>query len=328
MVTLSEIDRLRITAEASAWLTRVQDAGRTPETEAAFRDWLQASEHHQAAFARVTDIWQMLPGGFAIAENSRPATAVNKTGRWAVPLGMGAAVAFAATVLIAVVINRPESLRPMIYQTAPGQQQVMTLPDGSQVSMNTDTEIRVMYSRGKRHIELARGEALFDVVHNPKQPFLVLAGDEQVRALGTSFVVRHDADKIAVTLLKGSVELANRTGKNPLFGDKFASQIILSPGQRVSVGRNLRLVMDQPSIDAATAWRRGKVVFANTPLLEAVNEVNRYGKIKITIRDARISNLRVSGIFNAEETAEFASSMAHIHKLRIKRSDEGIDLMR
>jgi len=75
------------------------------------------------------------------------------------------------------------------YTTAVGEQRVITLPDESEVILNTDTSVSIFLSRGKRTVEIARGEAYFKVKRDASRPFEVLTGDGIARAVGTEFVV-------------------------------------------------------------------------------------------------------------------------------------------
>jgi len=93
-------------------------------------------------------------------------------------------------------------LRDPIYRTAIGEQQTVTLNDGTRITLNTDTQLVVSYRQTERHIRLDHGEAMFEVAKQPQRPFIVQVGDQQVRALGITFIVRRDADRDAVVLIE------------------------------------------------------------------------------------------------------------------------------
>lgn len=312
MVSPDLQSRERVQAEASAWLARLQNEDRTPETEAGFREWLAVAPEHAEAFERVTNLWELLPGAVVI-ERAANEGVPKRTWVW------GAA---AAAALFALAGGYAWTTRPVTYQTVHGQQQIVTLRDGSRVSLNTDSEIAVAFVGGQRRIELKRGEVLFDVVHDAAKPFTVKAGEEQVRALGTSFVLRRDVGQTTVTLIKGSVDVSR------LNGGETQQQAILKPGDRAIIDSADHLALDRPSVEAVTAWRRGEVVFANTSLADAANELNRYGPVRIVVADAAVARLRVSGIFATNDAPEFAAAMAQLNGLHVKRSGETIELAR
>lgn len=323
MVRPQTAEAARADAEASAWLAHLQRDERSADTEAAFQAWLNAHPAHQAAFERATEVWEMLPGAAAV----RQATAANddvpvrRRKRSGISRGalMGTVAASVAAVLVAGVFWMS---RPAVYETLPGEQQVMTLSDGSRVSLNTDSRITVVYANGVRHIDLDRGEAMFDVKPDPRKPFVVSTGDEQVKALGTSFVVRRNPQTVAVTLIHGKVEVSRRDG------DGFQRLAILGPGERLTLGDDGHPVLDKPSVDSVTAWRRGEIIFSNTTVREAVRELNRYGHTRIVVEDPKVAALRVSGVFETNDAEEFAVAVARMNRLHAKRSGQTIVLAR
>ncbi len=320
MVMADPQDRARADAEAAAWLARLQQDERTPETEAAFQEWLRLNARHEAAFARATEVWEMLPGAAAIRAFDA-SSAVVPMRRRSVPY---AALAMAATLVAGLVAGGLYwTSRPVVYETAPGEQQVKTLADGSRVSLNTDSRISVSYAGGRRHVALERGEAVFDVEHDAGHPFVVDAGAERVQDLGTSFVVRRDADRVTVTLLKGAVAVSRLAD-----GRTAMLQAQLTPGDRATFAGGAEAVVDRPSVDAVTAWRRGEVVFSNATLKDAAAEINRYGPVKVVVTDAQVANLHVSGIFETNDPAEFAVVMAKMNNLHAQRVGQQIELSR
>lgn len=312
----------RADAEAAAWLARLQQDERTPQTEAAFQAWLRADPANEAAFARATDVWEMLPGAAAVRD-AGGASVVPLPARRRAPRYVE--MALAATVLAGLVAGGVYwTSRPTVYETAVGEQQVKTLADGSRVSLNTDSRISVSYGGGVRHIALERGEAVFDVEHDPAHPFLVDAGGERVRALGTSFAVRRDPDGVRVTLIRGRVDVSH-IGEA---GGPAVVQAELTPGERATVLSGGGAVVDWPSVDAVTAWRHGEVVFSNATLQAAADEINRYGPVKVVVRDAGVADLHVSGIFETNDPTEFAVVMAKMNGLHAQRTGRQIELSR
>ncbi|MDC7684536.1 FecR family protein [Asticcacaulis sp. BYS171W] len=308
-------DRSRVTADAAAWLARLQNEDRTPAAEAAFEAWLATTPGATEAFDRVSGVWDILPDAAPLAriKAANDTRAAPKARRFFLP-----AVAAALIATIGLGIYAFQS-RAVVYETRPGQQRTLTLSDGSRVMLNTDTEVQVRYSGARRQINLTHGEALFEVRHDAARPFLVRAGDEQVRALGTVFVVRREPESVAVTLLKGKVEVA------PLSKDPDAA-VILSPGERATVRDTARPVLDRPAVATVTAWRRGEIIFSDTSLAEAVGEINRYSTTRIVLSDRRMAALRVSGVFQAQDTAEFAATVAQLNGLRVRREGDTLRL--
>jgi transmembrane sensor len=307
MVTRSASARARIDAEAAAWLARLKGPQRTMETEAALQDWLRASEDHQAAFERATDLWDILPGAVAMGRGAD----LDRRPRRFLPL----AVAASLVAMIGAGFTSFYMGRGSVLVTHVGEQRSTTLADGSRIALNTDSRLTVHLARDVRRFSLDEGEALFDVAHDASRPFVVTVGNEEIKALGTAFVIRRDGDDVRVTLLRGRVEVTRQGSKPELLA-------VLQPGERLSAGPDDRPRIDHPALDVVTAWRRGEILFNDTPLSEAVAEVNRYSSVHIVIADPRLAKLSVSGVFTTDDVAEFAQAVAQLHGLHVKRQDD------
>ncbi|MBB4840306.1 transmembrane sensor [Sphingomonas kyeonggiensis] len=318
----------RASAEAAAWLARLQGDARTPAREAAFQDWLRADPAHQSAFERATDIWADLPGAALLldeppvrAASTAPTPIAEARARWRLPLHQ---LALAASLLIAVGIGSFLWLsRPSIYSTAIGEQKVATLEDGSRIALNTDSSVEVRYDPAQRLVELEHGEAMFEVAHNTARPFIVRAGDKQVRAVGTSFVVRREDKEVTVILLQGKVVV---TDIRPAV--KRIAPTYLTPGERLRAQPEGAVRVDAQPAEIATAWRRGQAMFSDTPLIDAVAELNRYGGPRLVVDDPRLATLRVSGVFATNDTGEFARAVAALHGLRIEQTGQTMHIVR
>ena len=307
-----------IDAEAAAWLARLQADARGDATEIAFKAWLHADHAHEEAFERATEIWAIIPGAMLCAQAPAPVAPPARRTNW-----HAAGFAMAASLLLAFGVGGGWWLltRPLDYATRIGEQKVATLEDGSRIALNTDSHVDVSYEEDIRRVTLERGEAMFEVAPNPDRPFVVRAGDKLVRAIGTSFIVRRDANGVVVTLIQGKVSVSDvsRTKVRPT---------LLAPGERLTAAANAPASIDQPVMEAATAWRRGQAVFSDAPLSSAIAELNRYGGPRITVDDPHLAGLRVSGVFATNDTAEFANAVAALHGFRVQRSANELHLLR
>jgi transmembrane sensor len=203
---------------------------------------------------------------------------------------------------------------------------ILTLSDGTQVTMNANSRLLVQFNNHVRKVALAVGEVSFDVAKRQIRPFTVVVGDRKVVALGTSFMVRRDepgAGGFTVTLLEGRVTVEPLSLPDELPGQSAAAVRLLRPGERLRFADHTPETVDSPSIEIVTAWRRGLLIFDDSSLSEAAAEFNRYGPVKITIGDAEIGKIRIGGVFKIGDPADFAQVVANTHDLRIiNRSGE------
>jgi transmembrane sensor len=297
----------QVIAEAGVWIARING----PNSESAkrgLRRWLAEAKAHQRAFMLATDVWDEAGSlrGCAVAHLIRAKPLTQKL-TWAHAL---MSVAAAGTLAIG---GSFLLLHHTGVTTVVGERRVVTLEDGSRILLNTSTRLFVKYDKYARHVELENGEALFDVLKNPRRPFVVTAGGREVTALGTSFEVRRDGADVMVTLIEGKVTVtpvAEATGRSP------ATQVeVLSPGQRLTfaVGRAPRL--DRPQLEKVTAWQRGQVSLDNLSLADAVAEMNRYSTMQLRIERPEAAALRVSGIFRAGDSGSFARAVSETYGL-------------
>jgi transmembrane sensor len=300
-----------VRAEAADWIARLRDEQRGSDLEARLRGWLDESEEHRRAFARMTQVWEhagnirMRARDHISAVRTRRSSGFN---RWAPAL---------AATLILVAVGAVHYWRDGALVTRVGQRQTRLLRDGTRVVLNTDTRIEVNYDQHLRRVRLIRGEAWFNVSKHPTWPFIVSVGDQEVRALGTSFIVRRDAQDLSVTLVDGQVSVTPSARNEEV---PSPAPQILAPGQRLVISRHHELAVDRPELSRVTAWERGQVEFAETSLEDAVTEMNRYTTTHITVPDAEVAQLRIGGVFHAGDSDEFIKVVTAAFGLRADRN--------
>lgn len=323
--------RQRARAEASVWIVRLHGAQRTTELEAGFRRWLQANPDNAVEFERVTAVWESAPhasiaGLPRVVHRERPS---KNPSRWAIAATLFLVVA-AGAFLGYRLEQHPE------YVTAIGEQRTVPLEDGSRIALNSNSEVKIEFTAERRTVRLLRGEAFFEVAHNKERPFVVIAGDNQVTAVGTAFEVRYEPDHFDVTLVEGKVNVtstaeplelpasasSSKTGSGKLSSSGYA----MTAGERLRVAKGAPASVDAPRVDAVTAWRRGEVMLDDTPLTDAVAEMNRYNKSALIIDERSIATLHVSGIYHAGDSEGFAQTVAQLYSLKVTQEGGQIHL--
>jgi transmembrane sensor len=310
----------RAAHEAADWLVRLQGPAIATETLDAFYAW-RRTPANQAAFARLERLWDQSgtladDADIAVAledvltrrgEGSRVAGTSPLTRRMALAAGLAVAVGSAAGVW----------LWPRRYATAVGEQRLIRLEDGTRIHINTDSRLDVAYAGERRRINLERGEAWFDVAHDPARPFIVATDDAQVRALGTSFSVRRLDDGARVILAEGQVEV--RAG---------AATRRLVPGQSVETGDGQIGSPQSADLARAMAWREGRLSFADTPLAVAIAEVDRYTTKPVTLAAADYGTVRINGVFETGDVVAFVTAVTTLFPLDAVAGEDGAIVLR
>lgn len=301
--------------EAVEWFARLNQRKVTTADVRGFSDWRRDPENARA-FQKVETMWEAagaLAGNPDMDALTAEAVRSGKGRRRAtsgllVPLGVAGAVA------VCVVSVAWFQQRPASYATAIGEQRTVQLDDGSRIVLDTNSAVAVRYTRESRMVTLTSGQAMFEVEGDPGRPFIVAAGDTRVTALGTRFDVRRSGSGARVILVDGRVAVRQEVARS--------SGWSLEPGQQVTTSAERPRVI-AANVPAATSWTVGRLTFENTPISVAVAEVNRYSREPIELRDPRISEIRVSGVFNAGDIDGFVAALTDLYPLEATRSPDG-----
>jgi transmembrane sensor len=194
------------------------------------------------------------------------------------------------------------------YSTRKGEKQVVSLDDGSVMTLNTDTRLEVRFTNDRRLIRLIDGEALFDVAKDRERPFVVIARNAEVRAVGTSFTVSNvDSAPVEVLVREGIVDVTR-----PNLPQQPPTRLLAN--SRAIVARDTGAVavahVDDAELGTDLAWKDGKIVFHGETLAAAAARFSRYSDIGIVIVDPGLGAEKVAGVFNANDPIGFAKSMA------------------
>lgn len=192
-----------------------------------------------------------------------------------------------------------------------GEQRPVRLGDGSVITLNTDSLIKMNVAGAALHVEVLRGEVLFNMLPNPRRHLLVSVGDLDIFDTATIFSVRLvDVGQIRVTVEEGEVRLSNANLK----------QVPLAHNQQAvsdeRAGRlELKKGLDPRALERQLAWLEGRLVFVCEPLSQVAQEFNRYNLTKLEV-DPLVANVQVGGEFSATDVRGFVDLMP--------RLDEGI----
>ena len=193
-----------------------------------------------------------------------------------------------------------------LYATPIGGLASVPMADGSQVMLNTDSQIRIALTDTERRVELGHGEAFFEVSKDPARPFVVRAGNKRVIAVGTKFSVRREGNDIEVVVTEGKVRVEHGAAVHGS-GVDGSADVFLTPGSIARAGDAGVLVQRKslPEAEEQLSWRSGVLMFRDQGLGEAAAEFNRYNVRKIVIRDPAVAALKIEGNFRATNVEAF-----------------------
>jgi transmembrane sensor len=324
---MSMSDRKQAEHAAATWIAR-RDAGPwTAEDAAAFEAWLSASASHRAAYYRFNGAWQEA-GRLKALMTASPASELAGRDSEAPArrfVTRRSLLALAATVVLTVgatfLIFENRLLPRNDYSTVVGGLEAVPMLDGSRVTLNTDSEIRVAVTEKERRVELKQGEAFFEVAKDPNRPFVVSVAGQRIVAVGTAFSVRRQGNDIRVIVSEGKVRVE-------VPGKDAALMEPVSAGSVVRTASNEVLIQKKPiaEIEQSLSWRSGLLTFRDTPLADAIAEFNRYNTRKIVIEDPEIAALQVGGIFRATNLDPFVHLLQDGFPVRATMEEDRIVL--
>lgn len=299
--------------EAAAWFAAQRRGPMSVEERQAFDAW-RADPLHQAALNHMHELWGEVS---AIKELgvTVPAPPVGIR-RWA-PAAAAAAVMAVAGLGAAHYITRPDQVR-----TSVGEQRTATLEDGSVVAINVATKLAYDMKPAVRQVKLEEGEAVFFVKKDPERPFLVRAGDYEIRAVGTAFNVRRRDGEVDVAVAEGVVAVTALAGPNA--GKEIAR---LPAGQRVRLGsRQAEPTVAPVSVENVAEWRMRVVSYEDVTVATVVEDLNRFFERPVEVSDPDLAARRVTLRLQVEDRERTLRNLGDILGAEL-RAERRADLL-
>lgn len=322
----------KVNDEAVAWFLRLRSADVSSGDCHLHQEWLAADQANRRAYDAVVTEWADLDGlndwaGGELSQRNLKVTLAQRRRKnsW-ITVFATAAMLVLAVGLLPTLQEKPEQ-----YQTAKAERREVSLADGSRLNLNTASAVEVQFDADVRQLTLTQGEGVFDVQHDSKRPFVVLAGKNKVIALGTRFSVQYLNDQdLKVTVLEGRVAVvpidqpvqlaAKRFSQGSSFRKRqsettLSESLVLEADQQAHVSGDGRLSsLIEVSAAREVAWIEGKLIFDNTPLREVVAELSRYVPGQISV-DQNVPDHPVTGIIqirSAETMLELLSQVVPV----------------
>ncbi|HKR88956.1 MAG TPA: FecR domain-containing protein, partial [Phenylobacterium sp.] len=224
--------------------------------------------------------------------------------------------------LAAILVLQPQPdtawiSHPTIYEAPPGQTRQLRLADGTQVHLNAGSHIAVHVDRASRRVQMADAEAVFDVAHDPRRPFLIRVGDQEVRVVGTQFNLRRRDRRVVLTVRRGVVEV------RPL-GDASAAPTRVTVGQQlVHVDGASSSLVRAADAEEAFGWTSGRLIYRNAPLGEVAADLQRRYARPVRVADAETAQIRFSGVLTLDDEAAVLRRLGAFAPVDARPADDG-----
>jgi len=330
---------------AADWIDRFDTL--SPGELAALQAWLAESEQNRRAFAAMESALledalseavelvraapapapmpARLPSAVpspGLTRHARPRPGPGRRALLQLGLPIAAAIAGIA-VLWPVFSPIPPAPQPprdtsVEYATPVGARADATLKDRSVVHLDAASAVRVSYTRRARDLRLERGEAMFEVAHDPARPFDVDAGGATVTAVGTIFDVELVDNAVDVRVFRGVVRVRSPGGNVSL----------LHAGERLTLDGAQPAVMRRFTPDLSQTWRSDWLQADNAPLRQVVARLNRYSPRPIILKSGGLSDTTLSGRFDLRRTDTTITMISVLLGLDVVRDPHGIYLAR
>jgi len=324
---------LEIDATAADWAARADRGTLTSGDEKLLEAWLEGDTRRRGAFMRMraislyTERARALGAGFdpdAFIQNSsysgdgrldgatpiaghredvpESRSVIARISRRGMLSMAGGVAACLAGVVGFSLVNRGTR-----FDTRRGEVRVVSLDDGSVITLNTASRVDVRFADNLRLVRLMEGEALFDVAKDKTRPFVVEAGDTRVRAVGTSFAVKRLADKpIQIIVREGIVEVRRTSAPAPVH---IAANMLATLGSESSDAAPVRIPIGV--VNRELAWREGRIAFEGETLDQAAAAFARYSDTRIVIDDPMVGREEITGLFASNDPVTFAQAAAN-----------------
>lgn len=309
----------QINEEAAYWFVEFRTGDIDVTGRKAFDAWVRASPEHLRAFIEIAALWkhsgaldpQSLCKLEELVASAReeanvvplprmpPSEADARGSSHRLWLATAAALAVAG---LLVMWSLPPGGR--IYSTEVGERRSLRLADGSMVTLNSRSRARIAFSDSTRSVELLQGEALFRVAREASRPFVVRAGSNFVRAVGTEFDVDEKERGTVVAVVDGRVAVSRaiaRPDRGPSDAQLGGRDVVfVSAGERVDTAEGASPLPTRIKASSVTAWTQGKIILQAATLAEVVESFNRYSQRRFIATDVGRVPFRLSGVFSTD----------------------------
>ena len=337
--------------QASDWIVKM-DRGLSSDEKIALQEWMQDSPENHRTLMQMTQLWDKMdamtrlsdlfpkPTRHASQTQTQRSNLIESlienwtkswTKNWLKPLpAMAASIALATVLGLWAILGNLDNNNNS-YQTAIGEQSTVMLPDGTKMTLNTNTSVTVAYSDQQRLLHLTQGELHVSVAKDKNRPLSVMAGGKVIQAIGTEFNIEITSQqKIELVVTEGKVKVGIQqkpekqiASIEPLTLPSDA--LTVSAGEEIMLGEAKEQITEVSAEDIAVklSWQKGNLIFRGESLEEAVREVGRYTSVEFVFIDENLKKMRVAGLFKAGDVQGLLATLRENFDIVSQRDGNG-----
>ncbi len=313
---------------ASLYVVRLYSGELTAKEEQEIIAWCDESDAHQYAFDEALIVW----------ESSRH---IVRSAGWRDKLErrfyhMRYIAASILLFVVSVSIFLPfssEEVSELVpskqhFATAVGEVSNVGLSDGSQITLNTASKIRVAFSVSERELWLEKGEAFFDIAKDQSRPFLIHMHEKTVRVVGTKFNIRLSKSGFDIAVEEGVVAVEDNQASGTQ-NSMDSAPLLLEAGAIASFNKTSSLIAKEnaETVVKAHSWRTGYLRFDDERLDNVIENFNRYRNKKIVI-DKESAQLRISGVFKLSDGDAILTALEATLPIAVQRQENNIKIVK
>ena len=332
--------------QASEWLAKLVSGNLTDKDKERLQYWLSESPSRAETLLKLSDTWDELSDLSQLStllpldDWSNPRKSRGLIDNWLPKFPdfsvVSIVVLFAMTFAYFAFNSMTEfdNDNALVYMTDVGEREIITLPDGTIAKINTNSKIKILFDNNSttRIVSLIKGEVYFDVVSDENRPFIVMAGDKRVKALGTAFNLFFQENTLEVIVTEGIVEVLVGQLKskgvltNSLSKNTNVSKINLTQGHSTVIENSIRPVdiMDKKVIDKKLLWQHGKLYFEGESLIDVLAIVSRYTNYDFVFLDEKAKEVSIGGYYNIDDIDGLLTTLKRNFIVNMSKNSDGV----
>lgn len=298
--------------QAIEWLVKLNNPALSESDIQKFNQWLSESPAHQVAYINAEQLWTTSEK--LVKNTSLKSGLIN----WR--------YAFASFLIVVCVSFYQYSIHSTTdyeFHTGIGEQKTFDLVDGSKVTLNNQSHMKLAINQKSRKVQLLAGEVLFDVATDIKRPFDIETHDGMIRVLGTQFSVNRYAESTLVTVIEGRVAL----GEKPFEKDIFVPAQVLTQSQQQTLGNAIKGIEPrQVDVKSELAWQDHQLIVRNDTLSNVLADLEKAFPVKFVIMTPALGEKRITAVLNLSDLDQVLLVLETSLSLQIDRTPTEVRL--